>query len=291
MNSLLYLVVTSSLQNKNDVMRFAESVDISSDISVFFINQSVEENLDDVYLFEKCKVKEYNTYGIVPLSTARNIALKDMYSDSGVVDKDVYVMFVDDDAWFPVETLQMILKGGNSAMCLRTIDPNANKSFNGLSYTKGEVRGWHLIHDICSICLVVPYDFLKNTKQLFNEQLGVGNRISQGEESLFIYELHTAGLRIFYNPAYIYHPYKQSNTFKNYYSLSYFWAWGLTHVSTIFLWPCIKYLLKYIVGLALVFKKKRYINLFYNVWHGAIDGVRNKYEIVWERNSHNKAKI
>ena len=275
----LYLVVTSNFNSKEDVLRFAKSVDISSNITVFFVNQSQDESLDTVYKFNKCNTKEYRTNGIVPLSEARNIALRDMYESLSLDIKNSLIMFVDDDAWFPEETLSALLSEEIGAKCLRTIDPKCGKSFNGLSYTNGVVEGWHLIHDICSICLVVPFEFLFKYKLLFNEKLGLGNKISQGEESLFIYELHCKGLSIFYSGLYIYHPYKLSNNIKNYYSLSYFWAWGLTHVSRIFAWPCIKYLVKYTIALILSFKSKRYPQIFKAVWKGALDGVRNTEKI------------
>lgn len=275
----LYFVITSSLQNQKDVIRLCKSVDICSNIHLFFVNQSKENNIQDIYEFKYCKINEFNTNGIIPLSVARNIALEYMYNTPFLLVEEAIVMFIDDDAWFPKETIDMLLKTEIKSMCLRTIDPETNKSFNGLSYTEGEVKGWHLIHDICSICLVVPYKNICETKEYFHEYLGVGNEISQGEESLFIYELHNKGVRIFYNSHYIFHPYKISNNIKNYYSLSYFWAWGLTHVSSIFFIPCVKYLVKYTVALCLTFKSRRYPRIFINVWKGAIDGMRNKKNI------------
>lgn len=278
----LYLIVTSNMRNKDDVQRFCSSVDIDYNIFIFFINQSEIITLEEIYRFSKCTIKEYKTYGVIPLSKARNIALVDMYNDASLNKENAVVMFVDDDAWFPEDTIKYLLSTNQKAKCLRTIDPDLKKSFNGLSYTEGEVKGWHLIHDICSICLVVPYENLVTLKLLFNENLGVGNRISQGEESLFIYHLHENGLRIYYDPHYIYHPFKLTSNIQNYYSLSYFWAWGLTHVSKIFAWPCIKYLAKYTVALGLTFKSTRYPKIFKAVWKGAFDGIRNTEKIVGE---------
>lgn len=280
MNELL-LVVTSNLKKEEDMKRLAKSVDVSENICVYFINQNEDKLLNQVYKFTKCKVIEFRTKKIVPLSVARNIALKTIYNEEHDLNRTV-IMFPDDDAWFDKKTIDYLLSEKIKGLCLRTIDPDLKKSFNGLSYTEGEVKGWHLIHDICSICLVVPYENLVTLKLLFNENLGVGNRISQGEESLFIYHLHENGLRIYYNPHYIYHPYKLTSNIQNYYSLSYFWAWGLTHLSKIFAWPCIKYLAKYTVALGLTFKSTRYPKIFKAVWKGVFDGIRNTEKIVGE---------
>lgn len=280
MKNRLYLIVPSNLKNKEDVLRFCKSVDVTSDITIFFINQSMDKSLEDIYKFDICTVKEYKTGGVVPLSTARNIALNDMYTNKMLEIDNALVMFVDDDAWFPEETIKQLLSENIGAYCLRTIDPVCNKSFNGLSHTSGEVKGWHLIHDICSICLVVPYKNLLNAKIYFNEKLGLGNTISQGEESLFIYKLHSNGARIYYKEYYIYHPYKLSNNINNYYSLSYFWAWGVTNVSRIFVWPCIKYLAKYTIALGLTYRSNRYPQIFKAVWRGAFDGIRNTEKIL-----------
>lgn len=279
MKNELYLIVPSNLKNREDVLRFCKSVDVDSNIKVFFVNQSIDLSVDDIYEFKTCTVKEYKTGGIVPLSIARNIALDNMYKNEMLCVDNALVMFVDDDAWFPVDTINQLLSEDIGTYCLRTIDPECKKSFNGLSYTDGEVRGWHLIHDICSICLVVPYKKICDEKLYFNEKLGLGNTISQGEESLFIYKLCSYNVKICYKDYYIYHPYKLSNNIRNYYSLSYFWAWGLTHVSKIFAWPCVKYLAKYTVALGLTYRSDRYPKIFKAVWKGAIEGIKNTENI------------
>lgn len=279
MKNMLYLVVPSNLKNRREVLRFCKSVDINLNIKIFFVNQSIDLSLNDIYKFSTCIVKEYKTGGIVPLSIARNIVLDDMYKNEMLCMNNALVMFVDDDAWFPKETINQLLNEDMGAYCLRTIDPECNKSFNGISYTNGEVKGWHLIHDICSICLVVPYKELYENRMYFNTKLGLGNTISQGEESLFIYKLHKKSIKIFYKEYFIYHPYKLSNNIKNYYSLSYFWAWGLTHVSKIFAWPCVKYLAKYTVALGLTYRSDRYPKSFKAVWKGAIEGIKNTENI------------
>lgn len=271
----LYLVVTSNLKEPDYYSRFAKSVDLCSNIKVFFVNQS-NIPMEKVYTYKQSSCKTFNVGKQIPLSKARNIVLKHLYEEDSKITEDAVIMFVDDDAWFPKETLDYLLEREIKGRCLRTIDPDTNKSFNGLNYTDGEVRGWHLVTDICSICLVVPFEVLKKNRLYFNENLGVGNDISQGEESLFIYHLHRYGLRIFYCKEYIYHPYKNDYGEKTYYSLSYFWSCAMSHVSRIFTYPCLRYLLKYTVGLVLSIKDRKYLRRFKMVWKGFFEGLVDK---------------
>ena len=280
MKNQIYLIVPSNLKNTSDFIRLAKSIDIDDNIHLFFVNQNPKIMLKDIYCFQNCKVTEFRVGGIIPLSRARNIALKAMYNESSLNLKNSLIMFVDDDAWFPKETLEYLMHEEIRARCLRTIDPDKNKSFNGLSYEKGLIKGWHIIHDIPSICLVVPYSFVFNGRYYFNENLGLGCEISQGEESLFIYYLCQDGLKIFYDKNYIYHPFKINKNLKNNYNMSNFWSLGLTHISIIFLWPAIKYLSKYTIALVLIIKDTRYLMVFLNVWKGFFEGISDSKKVL-----------
>ena len=275
----LYLVVTSNLVEPEYYSRFAKSVDCCSNIRVFFVNQS-NMPMDKVYKYEFSECKIFDIGEQIPLSKARNIVLKYLYEINDTNDENAIIMFVDDDAWFPKETIDYLLQTEIRGLCLRTIDPDTNKSFNGLNYTEGEVKGRHLVTDICSICLVAPFDVLKKNKLYFNEKLGVGNEISQGEESLFIYHLHRYGLRIFYCKEYIYHPYKNSYGVVTYYSLSYFWSCAMSHVSRMFMVPCARYVLKYTIGVILSIKDKKYLLRFGMVWKGFFEGLIDKKKVM-----------
>lgn len=276
----LYLIVTSTMENLADIKRLIDSIDISNHIHLVFINQSNRDTyLRDVVKIRKNDVKEICIGKRVPLSYARNKGLDYLYANSALAEK-AFVMFVDDDAWFPKETLKYILETEIRAFSLKTIDPIQNKSFSKVMKIKGEIKNFHLIHDIVSICLVVPYSELLKSKPYFNENLGLGNQISQGEESLFIYGLHIQGVHIYYDNHLIYHPYKKNFNMKNFYSMSYFWALGLFHVSIIFLWPAVRYLVKYTIACILAIKDRRYLNVSLNVWSGFIDGIMDKYKVI-----------
>lgn len=277
MNELI-MIVPSNLKNNMDVIRFAKSVDVSERIHIYFVNQSTTENLKNIYEFKKCKVTEIITNGIVPLARARNIALSSVYKNLNSNNK--LVLFPDDDSWFPPETIEFLLNCEMYAYALKTIDPELNKSFNKVTSKSGKVVGRHVIKDICSICFVVPLNFLLRKQYFFNEKLGLGNDVSQGEESLFIYMLYKDGVDIVNDNHLVYHPYKSGNSLKNYYSMSYFWTVGLFHVSSVFLIPCVQYLIKYTIALGLIVRDKKYISIFKAVWKGAVDGSRDTKNVL-----------
>lgn len=279
----LIVIVPSNLKNSNDICRLMRTLDVNENIYVIFINQSNDKKpLTEVFKNRLCVIDEIFTQGVVPLSIARNLGLDHLYEKKNITQNSL-VMFVDDDAWFPLETINYLLNKDVKGISLKTVDPIQNKSFKKVKKRKGEVRGYHLIRDIVSICLVIPYEYLSN-KPYFNTRLGLGNNISQGEESLFIYELHKKGFRIYYDEHLIYHPYKRTFNMKNYYSMSYFWSLGLFHISKMFLMPTIMYLVKYTIALILIVKDKRYITISKNVWAGFLDGMKDTENILEANN-------
>ena len=280
----LYLIVPSGLKVTSDVDRLIKSINFSNRIHLIFINQSEEgRKLNDIVDTNELNLVEIFTHGLIPLATARNKGLEYLH-EAEINTNNSLIMFVDDDAWFPKETIEYLLSTNIRAFSLKTIDPVSNKSFKKVNQEAGEIKGYHLIRDIVSICLVVPLRDVLNQNHFFDENLGLGNTISQGEESLFIYKLHNNGIKIYYDTHLIYHPYKRNFNIKNFYSMSYFWAMGLFNISHIFFWPSLKYLCKYTIAVLFSFKEKRYLTIFKNVWKGFFDGARDIYGIVKDEN-------
>lgn len=275
MNSL-YLIIPSNMKNHCNIKRIMGSVDISRKISVYFINQAADDTvLSDVCKLKLCNLVEIKTGGIVPLSIARNYALNELSKKKILIEYNSLVMFVDDDAWFPRETIDYLLSCDIRGLVLNTVDPENGKSFKSNKGKKGEVKGYHIGCDVNSNCMVIPLTFLLNRNLRFNEKLGLGCEISQGEESLFIYNLHRDGLKVYYDAHLIYHPYKKLFSEKNFYSLSYFWSAASKYISRCFIVPSLKMLLKYTLGLCLFPKDKRYFKLFLMVWKGYLDGKKD----------------
>ena len=245
------------------------------------INQSVGISLSSIVNLENAHlIKEINTNGIVPLSVARNLALEYLYQLKDFNFSSCFTMFIDDDAWYPNDTLDFLSKTEVNAYAIQTIDPEINKSFINSKFNGKEIKGYHLISDICSICLIVPFDILKENNFYFHEKIGLGNKISQGEESLFIYNLHKKGIRIFGINLLIYHPYKKTFNDKNFYSLAYFFSYGYFYISKkLFCVPLLHLLIKYTVALLFTIKDMRYLKIFRKILEGIKDGYRNTENI------------
>lgn len=281
MKNKINFIIPSSMNNKADVVRVMQSVDKTPEIIVYFINQSDKGVfLNEYYKVKKCKIYEIRTNGVIPLSLARNMALSKIYEKGLDNIENSLTMFIDDDAWFPGETIKYLLNCDVRGYVLSTKDPVNNKSFKKNMLKIGKVKGYHVCCDIISICMVIPTYYLVENKIFFNEKLGLGAPVSQGEESLFIYLLHRKGLEIIYDNHEIYHPYKKTFHVKNFYSLAYFWAFASKYISPLFWLPSIKMQIKYSATLAFMIKEKRYYNIFIAIWKGYFDGKRDTKNVL-----------
>lgn len=280
MNRLLFIIPTD-LKDPFYIKRIITSLDIACNINIVIINQSKNDNVENHIVPKKAVIlNEIKTKGIVPLSVARNMALTYLYENYDDSIKNTLTLFVDDDAWYPEETLQFLLAADIKSYAIQTIDPDTNKSFVKSRFNNSEIKGHRLITDICSICLIVPFHCLKQLKLVFNERIGLGNTISQGEESVFIYALNLAGIKIYGKNYFVYHPYKKTFNKKNFYSLAYFFSYGFHHISkSMFFVPYTRNILKYTVAGLLFIKDRRYISLFKQVWKGTVDGIKNSENI------------
>ena len=280
MNRLL-LIIPTDLKDPFYIKRIITSLDITHNIHIVIVNQSKNDNVENYIVPKKAIIlNEIKTKGIVPLSVARNMALTYLYENYDDSMKNTLTLFADDDAWYPEETLHFLLTADIKSYAIKTIDPNNNKSFVKSRFSTSEIKGHRLITDICSICLIVPFHYLKQMKLFFNEKIGLGNTISQGEESLLIYILNSARIKIYGKDYFVYHPYKKTFNEKNFYSLAYFFSYGFHHISKlIFFVPYIKNILKYTVACLFFIKDRRYISLFKQVWKGTIDGSKNSENI------------
>ena len=107
MNSLVF-IIPSNMKNQGEVLRVLESVDVSQNIFVYFINQSSNNiGVNELYEVNQCHLIEIKTGKIIPLSQSRNLALNEVVN--ATFDERTLVMFIDDDAWFPRETIDFLL--------------------------------------------------------------------------------------------------------------------------------------------------------------------------------------
>ena len=280
MNNLC-LIVTSFLEYENEVIRLFDSLGESNQITVIFINQS---NKDHTTLFNKYR-KRFNLIEIksdcrISLSAARNMALRYLYSDS-TMDEKTFILFTDDDAWYPVDTIKYLLSCENKAYSLMVYDPFLGKSFLPYQNRKqGIIKKERIITDIISISIVVPFGYLKRDSLFFNEKLGLGNLISQGEETFLCFQLYENGCNFFRSDYSIYHPYKKTFNEKNFYSFAYFLSSFTQYISPIFKTYLLFFLMKYSFAIILgIFKDKRYFKLAKKIYKGYFDGKKDIYSI------------
>jgi hypothetical protein len=280
MNQLCF-IVTSTLEKIELITRFFDSLGSSNQITVIFINQSTEE---ETFLLKKYEANfhliEIKSGCHIPLSTARNLALNYLYNNP-IISDDTLVLFTDDDAWFPENTINYLLNCEIKAFTLKVLDPVLNKSF--IKYQKkrnGIVKEKEIITDIVSFSIIVPFKYFKNDYLKFNEKLGLGTNISQGEETFFCYQLYKLGYHFSRLDYYVYHPYKKTFNEHNFYSLAYFLSSFTRYVSPIFISYMLFFMAKYSVAALLgFFKDKRYFCVTKNVYKGFFDGINDIYSI------------
>ncbi len=275
----LFLVIPSNMKRYSDVIRLFQSIDISNNIVVYFVNQSSEGlELQDIYEVKMCKVVEIKTGKIIPLSSARNLAIDKMLKNERK--ENALIMFIDDDAWFPQDTIEYLISCEIKGMVIDTIDPQNNRSFKRNKKIRFKLNTYDVCCNIISICMIVPLDILASKRLSFNENLGLGCKISQGEESLFAFQLHKEGLDFFYDNHLIFHPYKKDYNVEKFYSLAYFWALASRKISCVFVVPAMKLIIKYFISLLGVLFEPRYLGVFIAICKGFIAGINDRYGVL-----------
>ncbi len=133
----------------------------------------------------------------------------------------------------------------------------------------------------CSISMLLNYKHCDDLR--FNESLGLGNRISQGEETDFVERVVEKSNPVFKYIAdvYIYHPRKTNYPANVFYSLSYFLSYKLRRSKNknMYIRYSLFFYFKYItVGFILFFKFK-YRSILFNVLKGFFDGYSDKLSV------------
>lgn len=186
----------------------------------------------------------------LPLSQARNRMLDHIANDAELqaLARGSQLMLADDDCWYPAGFFRRPPLG-DAIHIFDARDPDIDRPFATFDLRKRSAREmarWELMFYAVSIAIAVPYDLCSNRR--FHEDFGLGNRISQGEESLFLFNLltHAPTLTIQAHPeASVCHPWKLAGNSSNHESLAYFLGWctrqGLTCVVPYYLYISIKY--------------------------------------------------
>lgn len=221
---------------------------------------------------------------IIPLSVARNRLLDaiSLREEAFGIHSRTLVLLADDDCWYSDDFFHDFDMDGEVAVCAAR-DPANGKHFSTFDITrrrsKAPLAAWELMFYGVSISFVFRYSAVRGMR--FKPNIGLGNKISQGEESLFVMRILEArrAIRVHARPEkVVLHPWKMASDANNHGSLGYFLGWASTrgHSSVL---PYFVYLAaKYFA--ALIIKRQRlYFDIFTSVLTSFVRGVADTNKI------------
>jgi GT2 family glycosyltransferase len=185
---------------------------------VIFVNQDSDRPACSDTLTAPVRLIELRTGGRIPLSKARNLALR---CDLGDI-----VAFPDDDCWYEPQLLEKIAayflnNPGVDCICTNVYDPDRNLPYGkrpvGVTRTITFANVFMLS---ISVGIFVRKEALLRAGAFFDEELGAGTPMGSGEETELLARLLSAGCRIEYRgDLQVYHPvsvYSPADIQKNY---------------------------------------------------------------------------
>jgi len=225
------IIVTTDGSRPAELRRLIDSIPDDDSIAIALLEQcgSIE------YLPNtKRQILRLSSANRIPLSVARNRLLDHLSQNLGPTDVGhrTRLILSDDDCWYSPD----FFDAGREAIAQDAIlvhpafDPENNRAF-----AVTDVRGLphhcsiplsRLLFCVTSIGIDMPARLALSLR--FNEKIGLGCKVSQGEESLFLFHALEAspGIRVLsLKGAPVFHPYKIANNSRNHYSLAYFLGW------------------------------------------------------------------
>ncbi|MFG6441703.1 hypothetical protein [Roseateles sp. LKC17W] len=170
----------------------------------------------------------------IPLSVARNRLLDNLTQrlDPAELGPTTRLILADDDCWYT----QAFFDAGLEAIAREAILVHpAYDPANGRAFAVTDVRGLprhsliapdRLLYCATSIGIDMPAKL--GLRLRFNEKIGLGCHIAQGEETLFLFHALDAapGIRVLsLDDAPVFHPHKIATNSRNHHSLAYFLGW------------------------------------------------------------------
>ena len=218
------LLVTTNGSRAYELDRLISSVQNNDSILLLLLYQAGAKELNDL----PKNVMAYYSDKQMPLSTARNFllsAIPELINDN-LLNDDSYVILADDDCWYPDDFFHRA-DLNDDGYIFSIVDPEKNKIFTTFDLRKRrtlkKIKPYEFMFYGASISIAVKYKFIKGI--FFHSKLGLGNKINQGEESLFLFELSKKFKNINFMPRpdlMVFHPWKMSTNTKNHESLGYF---------------------------------------------------------------------
>jgi hypothetical protein len=276
MTSFVFLITTDGSRDK-EMERLVDSFAYVDSAAVFLLLQNGAElprslaarlPVQNVLLRDERKI---------PLSVARNRLLDEVeaYAQAFKIGAQTVVLLADDDCWYPEEFFTRFPAFDEIAVC-QALDPESGKHFSTFNLSKRRAKtplaSWELMFYGVSISFLFRYDAIRGMR--FKENIGLGNKVSQGEESLFVMRLleRNRELRVSTCPGVaVYHPWKFATSTNNHSSLGYFLGWsvarGFPSVLPFFFFLWCKYFVAMVVR-----PKKLYWGIFRTLGSSFVKG-------------------
>jgi hypothetical protein len=260
-------LITTDGSRPAEVERLLESCRKAGQAAIFLLLQNNAELSQATVSLLPARTKILHEKRRIPLSAARNLMLDalETHQHEFFIDASTIILLTDDDCWYPESFFFRVKNFKDVAVC-KALDPASGKHFSTFDLMKrsgnAPLARWELMFYGVSISFMFRYGVVKGMR--FKENIGLGNIISQGEESLFVMQIlaKKTEMRVEVIPdSTVYHPWKFSSSSSNHSSLGYFLGWSVVH-GFAFVFPFFVFLFaKYFVA-SLIRPKMLYWRIF-----------------------------
>jgi hypothetical protein len=197
--SLLFTLILTGGAREAELQRFLDSLSSVTipltSIQLVFVNQSTKSiygyrSSTSGFLVNEVFVQPCS------LSKARNIGLS--------IACGIFIMFPDDDCWYPPSIFTDFLNRFNSlqsvaCICGSVFDPYLNKPYGNRPLKLFTSISYHNILLPISVGIAVRRSALQHLPTYFNEQYGAGTPLGSGEETDLLDRLLNLGHNIVYD--------------------------------------------------------------------------------------------
>lgn len=210
-----FSLVLATLGRINEVEEFIKSLLNQSykNYELIIVDQNSHNEVEKIYELYKDKIEmKYLKIDEPGLSNARNIGIKHCEGD--------VISFPDDDCEYDKETLNNVYKKfkstENDIITFKIIDKYSKQNTCGNWLDSDTIiTKSNIFNTAISITIFVRKKSSDNLE--FDLNLGVGTRLSSGEETDFILNLIDNGYKgTYFSDIYVYHPQKEKNFSRGY---------------------------------------------------------------------------
>lgn len=225
------LLVTTDGNRPTELNRLFESIPAGHHILIALLEQCGSET---IFPPNKWRIIRLSSPERIPLSVARNRLLDHLSKqiDPDDIGPETRLILSDDDCWYSPDFFNIERKSiAHGAILVHpAFDPSNGRAFAVTDVRKlpcyTQISPEQLLYCATSIGIDMPASL--GLRLRFNEKIGLGCKISQGEETLYLFHALGACSEIkvlSLNEASVFHPHKIAKNSHNHYSLAYFLGW------------------------------------------------------------------